>query len=99
MFRVTAQDGAQYDPRTKQTWVEITILDVNDNAPVFKEAPFQANITSFASVDSTILTVRMMSDLCSLEFRRIGLKPWPDVPKYTAETKQGKPCKRNVVAS
>lgn len=57
MFRVTAQDNAQYDPRTKQTWVEITILDVNDNAPVFEQVPFQKNISNLENLESTILTV------------------------------------------
>lgn len=54
-FKVIAQDNAQYDPRTNQTWVDVTILDVNDNAPVFVEVPFVKNITGLET--GTILTV------------------------------------------
>lgn len=59
-FRVTAQDNAQYDPRTKQAWVEITILDINDNAPRFDEVPFKKNITSLVSIESLVLQVRVL---------------------------------------
>ena len=58
MFRVTAQDNAQYDPRTKQTWVEITILDVNDNAPVFDVVPFTGSVAETVAPETLILQVR-----------------------------------------
>lgn len=54
---MTAQDNAQYDPRTKQTWVEITILDINDNAPVFDEVPFTASVAERVAPETVVLQV------------------------------------------
>lgn len=37
--------------------MDITIKDVNDNAPVFTQVPFVKNITGYANIEQTILTV------------------------------------------
>ena len=43
-FEVFATDGGEYGPRTEKVRVEITIRDVNDNAPVFEQVPFKAEV-------------------------------------------------------
>ena len=43
-----ATDGALYDNRTERATVSVTISDVNDNAPVFKEIPYIATVTGEA---------------------------------------------------
>ena len=47
-FQVMATDGALYDNRTERATVTVNILDVNDNAPVFKEIPYIATVTGEA---------------------------------------------------
>ena len=42
-FEVYAIDGGRYGPRTAEAQIEITILDINDNAPVFDQIPYRVN--------------------------------------------------------
>lgn len=50
MFYVKVSDSAQYGPRLDQRLVEVTILDVNDNAPIFATNPMIANVSSVTTV-------------------------------------------------
>ncbi len=44
-FEVYATDSGLYGPRTTSVRVDIDISDVNDNAPIFDEIPFRADIS------------------------------------------------------
>ena len=56
-FEVYATDSGLYGPRTRSVRVEITIEDVNDNAPVFTEVPFKADISQSYSVGQQVTKV------------------------------------------
>lgn len=43
-FLVLATDGSSYDAKRTSIPVEINLTDVNDNAPVFEEYPFKAQV-------------------------------------------------------
>ena len=57
-FLVEAADSGIYDRRSEQVKVDITILDVNDNAPVFREVPYRKSIAQGTSAEALILTVQ-----------------------------------------
>ena len=52
-----ASDGGLYDPRSKKVRVDITILDINDNLPVFQEVLYRKNISHDLGRDMLVLTV------------------------------------------
>ena len=56
-FEVYATDSGLYGPRTRSVRVEMTIEDVNDNAPVFTEVPFKADISQSYSVGQQVTKV------------------------------------------
>ena len=56
-FEVYATDSGLYGPRSRSVRVEITIEDVNDNAPVFTEVPFKADISQSYSVGQQVTKV------------------------------------------
>ncbi|XP_023290467.1 protein dachsous [Orussus abietinus] len=43
-FLVVATDGGKYDAKSTSVPVQITVMDVNDNAPIFEEYPFRARV-------------------------------------------------------
>ncbi|KAL3878338.1 hypothetical protein ACJMK2_030701, partial [Sinanodonta woodiana] len=57
-FDVIASDAGLYDRRTEKVRVDITIGDINDNAPVFKEVPYTRNVSQGTSSGQLVLTVR-----------------------------------------
>lgn len=46
-----------YDRRSEKVRVEVTIGDINDNAPVFQEVPYRKNVSQGTSANMPILTV------------------------------------------
>ena len=56
-FEVFATDSGLYGPRTRSVRVDITIEDVNDNAPVFTEVPFKADISQNYRVGQQVTKV------------------------------------------
>ena len=42
-----ATDGGRYDARSQKAQVQITITDVNDNAPVFEKYPFFVDVPGY----------------------------------------------------
>ena len=57
-FEVYATDSGLYGPRTRSVRVDIDIGDVNDNAPVFTEVPFKADISQSYRVGQQVTKVR-----------------------------------------
>lgn len=56
-FDVQASDGGKYDKRSERTRIRVTIGDINDNAPVFQEALYRANVTMGSAAGTHVLTV------------------------------------------
>lgn len=56
-FEVYATDGGLYDPRSESARVDITVLDVNDNAPVFEQIPYKAEISQDHGIDQYVVRV------------------------------------------
>ncbi|XP_074651637.1 protein dachsous-like [Tubulanus polymorphus] len=56
-FDVTAMDGGQYKSRKKTASVEVTILDVNDNVPIFKTIPYKKTIPQSTPAGGLVLRV------------------------------------------
>ena len=56
-FEVFATDSGLYGPRTRSVRVEITIDDVNDNAPTFDEVPFKSDIAQNYQVGQYVTEV------------------------------------------
>ena len=57
-FEVVATDGGLYGPRSDKVRVDITILDVNDNAPVFEKIPYKMDIAQNHAVGQYVTHVR-----------------------------------------
>lgn len=57
-FEVYAIDGGLYGPRSQTVRVDITIEDVNDNAPVFEQIPYKANISQNHGVGQYVCQVK-----------------------------------------
>ena len=55
---VVATDGGKYNGRRTSVPVEIEISDVNDNAPVFEDYPFRAQIPVSTQIGQNVLKVR-----------------------------------------
>ncbi|XP_022235682.1 protein dachsous-like [Limulus polyphemus] len=47
-FQVRATDSGQYDARSEKALVHITVLDINDNKPIFKKYPYIASVSAHA---------------------------------------------------
>jgi protocadherin-16/23 len=56
-FEVYAVDGGLYGPRQTSVHVEVSILDVNDNAPVFDTVPYKKNISQNIGSGQFVLRV------------------------------------------
>ena len=56
LLTITAKDNGN-PPLSDTTDVEITVADVNDNAPVFNQPSYQANIVEEALIGTSILQV------------------------------------------
>ena len=56
-FDAIATDSCPYGPRSQTVRVDITILDVNDNAPQFQQNIYSADISLDAPVGSLVSTV------------------------------------------
>ncbi len=37
--------------------VNITVLDINDNAPMWRDEPYQANVVEMSPIDTDVITV------------------------------------------
>ena len=57
-----AIDGGLYGPRSRSIRVDVTITDINDNSPVFKEVPYKAEIGQNFPVNNTV-TIMMAEDI------------------------------------
>lgn len=55
---VVATDGGNYDAKSTSIPVEISLTDVNDNAPIFEETPFRATIPITTQPGHNVLQVR-----------------------------------------
>ncbi len=62
-FEVYATDSGLYGPRTTSVRVDIDISDVNDNAPIFDEIPFRADIAQNHGVRQYVTQVRADKNL------------------------------------
>ena len=56
-FQVFASDGGLYGPRSHSVQVDITIEDVNDNAPVFEQVPYRVNVSENHGMGQYVLQV------------------------------------------
>lgn len=56
-FLVVATDSGKYDAKSTSIPIEITITDVNDNAPVFEEYPFRARVSIGTQPGQNVLRV------------------------------------------
>ncbi|XP_064481266.1 protein dachsous-like [Ornithodoros turicata] len=48
MFEVRASDSGKYDARWERAVVHVTVVDINDNRPVFTKYPFVASVSAHA---------------------------------------------------
>ncbi|XP_067127599.1 LOW QUALITY PROTEIN: protein dachsous-like [Centruroides vittatus] len=55
MFEVRATDGGKYDARSERALIHITVMDVNDNRPIFSKYPFMANVSAHAASGTQVL--------------------------------------------
>ena len=60
-FEVFAIDQGLYGPRSQNIRVDVDILDINDNAPIFQVYPYQANISQSHSSDTFVLQVEFLN--------------------------------------
>lgn len=56
-FDVLASDSGMYDRRSEKVRVEVTIGDINDNAPVFQEVPYRKEVSQGTSANMLVLSV------------------------------------------
>ncbi|XP_034945653.1 protein dachsous [Chelonus insularis] len=56
-FMVTATDGSNYDAKSTSIAIEIILVDVNDNAPIFEKTPFTTTIPVTTQPGQVILQV------------------------------------------
>ncbi|XP_020287734.1 protein dachsous isoform X2 [Pseudomyrmex gracilis] len=56
-FLIVATDSGKYDAKSTSISVEITIRDVNDNAPVFHQYPFRTHVSIGTQPGQNILRV------------------------------------------
>ncbi|XP_045202941.2 protein dachsous-like [Mercenaria mercenaria] len=56
-FDVLASDSGMYDRRSEKVRVEVTIGDINDNAPVFQEVPYRKEVSQGTGANMLVLTV------------------------------------------
>lgn len=56
-FSVIATDGGKYDSRSQQVPVQVFIVDVNDNKPVFDKHPFQAHVPTLVQPGQALIQV------------------------------------------
>lgn len=56
-FEVRATDGGSYDARSESAQVQITISDINDNQPVFKEYPFKVHVPLYKQPGQQLVKV------------------------------------------
>ena len=57
MFDIIAIDGGISGPRSTTARIEISLQDVNDNAPVFKQMPYRKSVSPNTGRGQEILTV------------------------------------------
>ncbi|KAI4897258.1 hypothetical protein NFI96_024623, partial [Prochilodus magdalenae] len=67
---VIAKDKAPEMHRTGSTMVEVTVVDLNDNPPVFTKAVFKATVREDESTPGTIIAVLRTTDSDSEEVNR-----------------------------
>uniref|UniRef100_A0A8B9LCV4 FAT atypical cadherin 1b n=1 Tax=Astyanax mexicanus TaxID=7994 RepID=A0A8B9LCV4_ASTMX len=67
---VISTDGAQDKPMTGSTVVEVTVVDSNDNPPVFTKALYKATVMETESTAGTVITALSTTDLDSEEANR-----------------------------
>nr|XP_022912562.1 protein dachsous isoform X1 [Onthophagus taurus] len=56
-FYVVATDGGKYNSRFQKVPVTVTILDANDNKPIFTKYPFKEKVVAYIQPGHTILQV------------------------------------------
>uniref|UniRef100_A0A1I8QEZ8 Cadherin domain-containing protein n=1 Tax=Stomoxys calcitrans TaxID=35570 RepID=A0A1I8QEZ8_STOCA len=54
---VVATDGGRYDSRSARVPVQIAIVDVNDNKPIFERYPFRAQVPALIQPGQTLVQV------------------------------------------
>ncbi|XP_072519612.1 protocadherin Fat 1 isoform X1 [Salminus brasiliensis] len=67
---VIATDKAPELPRTGSTVVEVTVVDSNDNPPVFTKAVYKATVREAESTPGTVITALSTTDFDSEEVNR-----------------------------
>ena len=60
-FEVFAIDQGLYGPRSQKVQVTITILDINDNAPMFEQYPYRTSISQSHTVGTSVIQVSFKS--------------------------------------
>ncbi|XP_023032454.1 protein dachsous [Drosophila willistoni] len=57
-FMALATDGGRYEVRSARVPVQINVLDVNDNKPVFERYPYMAQVPSLIQPGQTLVKVQ-----------------------------------------
>ncbi|ALC37924.1 ds [Drosophila busckii] len=57
-FMVLATDGGRYQVRSASVSVQLNVLDVNDNKPVFERYPYSAQVPALIQPGQTLLKVQ-----------------------------------------
>uniref|UniRef100_A0A8C2JDF4 Cadherin-23 n=1 Tax=Cyprinus carpio TaxID=7962 RepID=A0A8C2JDF4_CYPCA len=81
--------GVGPQQKTGIATVNITILDINDNAPIWRDEPYQANVVEMSPIDTDVITVLAVDP----DYGDNGMVVYsinPENPFYTINRNTGK---------
>uniref|UniRef100_A0A8C7X9S3 Cadherin domain-containing protein n=1 Tax=Oryzias sinensis TaxID=183150 RepID=A0A8C7X9S3_9TELE len=81
--------GVGPQQKTGIATVNITILDINDNAPMWLDEPYNANVVEMSPINTDVITVTAL-DLDNGENGTVVYSINPDNPFYTIDNRTGR---------